>query len=248
MTRACVGALAVDPRAAGEADRQDPVAHLRPALHPVVGEGGHHPRHGHDREAGRHATCAPTAPSPHTPAGEAPYPITGHKWFLSAPMCDAFLVLAQAPGGLTVLLGAALPARRHGERAATSSASRTSSATAPTRRRRSSSTRRLRASLVGEEGRGVPTIIEMVQLTRGSTASVGVRRPDARRRWRRRSITRATARRSASRLADQPLMRNAAGRHGAGGPRRDRADDAGSCPLPSSMPATDPARGGAAAA
>ena len=29
------------------------------------------------------------------------YSITGHKWFLSAPMCDAFLVLAQAPGGLT---------------------------------------------------------------------------------------------------------------------------------------------------
>ena len=31
----------------------------------------------------------------------ARYRITGHKWFFSAPMCDAFLVLAQAPGGLT---------------------------------------------------------------------------------------------------------------------------------------------------
>src|SRR5687767_2731053 len=30
--------------------------------------------------------------------------ITGHKWFLSAPMCDAFLVLAQAPGGLSCFL------------------------------------------------------------------------------------------------------------------------------------------------
>ncbi len=29
---------------------------------------------------------------------------TGHKWFMSAPMCDAFLVLAQAPGGLTCFL------------------------------------------------------------------------------------------------------------------------------------------------
>src|SRR5258708_31192013 len=29
------------------------------------------------------------------------YLITGHKWFMSAPMCDAFLVLAQAGGGLT---------------------------------------------------------------------------------------------------------------------------------------------------
>ena len=34
------------------------------------------------------------------PDGEA-YRITGHKWFMSAPMCDAFLVLAQAAGGLT---------------------------------------------------------------------------------------------------------------------------------------------------
>ena len=32
------------------------------------------------------------------------YRITGHKWFMSAPMCDAFLVLAQAPGGLTCFL------------------------------------------------------------------------------------------------------------------------------------------------
>src|SRR3569832_2304616 len=32
------------------------------------------------------------------------YVITGHKWFMSAPMCDAFLVLAQAPGGLTCFL------------------------------------------------------------------------------------------------------------------------------------------------
>jgi len=29
------------------------------------------------------------------------YRITGHKWFMSAPMCDVFLVLAQAEGGLT---------------------------------------------------------------------------------------------------------------------------------------------------
>ena len=37
------------------------------------------------------------------PAGDG-YRITGHKWFMSAPMCDAFLVLAQAPGGLTCFL------------------------------------------------------------------------------------------------------------------------------------------------
>lgn len=32
------------------------------------------------------------------------YLLTGHKWFCSAPMCDGFLVLAQAPGGLTCFL------------------------------------------------------------------------------------------------------------------------------------------------
>ena len=40
--------------------------------------------------------------------GERYRPV-GHKWFFSAPMCDGFLVLAQAPGGLTCLL---LPRRR----------------------------------------------------------------------------------------------------------------------------------------
>src|SRR6185312_10561967 len=32
------------------------------------------------------------------------YVLTGHKWFCSAPMCDLFLVLAQAPGGLSCFL------------------------------------------------------------------------------------------------------------------------------------------------
>ncbi len=35
------------------------------------------------------------------PAADGTYRITGHKWFTSAPMCDVFLILAQAPGGLT---------------------------------------------------------------------------------------------------------------------------------------------------
>src|SRR5258708_25264872 len=39
------------------------------------------------------------------PAGvDGEYLLTGHKWFCSAPMCDAFLVLAQAPGGLSCFL------------------------------------------------------------------------------------------------------------------------------------------------
>ena len=38
------------------------------------------------------------------PAGGRAYRIVGHKWFFSAPMCDAFLILAQAPGGLSCFL------------------------------------------------------------------------------------------------------------------------------------------------
>ena len=54
MTRACVGALAVEPALRDRLIAEDRLAQLRPALHPVVGEGRHHARHGHDREAGRH--------------------------------------------------------------------------------------------------------------------------------------------------------------------------------------------------
>ena len=64
-------------------------------------------RHGDDREAGRlrrarqhHARARRSAPA--GPARE--YELTGHKWFCSAPMCDAFLVLAQAERGLSCFL------------------------------------------------------------------------------------------------------------------------------------------------
>jgi putative acyl-CoA dehydrogenase len=98
------------------------------------------------------------------PIGGDEYEITGHKWFMSAPMCDAFLVLAQAKGGLTCFLmprfrpdGAlnALHLQRLkdklGNRSNASSEVEFANAF---------------AWRVGEEGRGVPTIIEMVQLTR----------------------------------------------------------------------------------
>jgi putative acyl-CoA dehydrogenase len=96
-------------------------------------------------------------------------------------MCDAFLVLAQAPGGLTCyLLPRVLP---DGTRNALgSSASRTSSATA----RYASAEIRLEgawARRVGEEGRGRPTIVEMVT-SRASTACSGSTRADAARRRR----------------------------------------------------------------
>lgn len=104
------------------------------------------------------------------------YLITGHKWFCSAPMCDAFLILAQAEKGLSCfLLPRWTPAReknrffiqrlknKMGNRSNASSEVEFDSAW---------------AHMVGEEGRGVSTIIEMVNRTRldCAVASAGLMR------------------------------------------------------------------------
>ena len=94
----------------------------------------------------------------------AEYLLTGHKWFLSAPMSDAFLMLAQATGGLSCFLvprflpdGSVNPLRlqrlkdKLGNRSNASSEVEFESA---------------HGWLIGEEGRGVPSIIEMVTYTR----------------------------------------------------------------------------------
>jgi putative acyl-CoA dehydrogenase len=92
-----------------------------------------------------------------------PYRIRGHKWFMSAPMCDAFLLLAQAEGGLSCFflprfVDGRINALRFlrlkdklGNRSNASSEVEFDEAT---------------AYLIGDEGRGVPTILEMVNLTR----------------------------------------------------------------------------------
>ncbi|MDA7418020.1 isovaleryl-CoA dehydrogenase [Xenophilus arseniciresistens] len=92
------------------------------------------------------------------------YALTGHKWFFSAPMCDAFLVLAQAPAGLScfflprVLQGGSLNALRI-QRLKDKLGNKANA---------SSEVEFLGASawLVGEEGRGIPQILEMGTLTR----------------------------------------------------------------------------------
>jgi putative acyl-CoA dehydrogenase len=107
------------------------------------------------------ANTTTATPLPGTDAG---YALVGHKWFFSAPMSDGFLVLAQAPGGLTCLL---MPRRladgeRNGFRLLRlkdklgdwSNASSEVEFTGA------------RAWRVGEEGRGIATILEMVMLTR----------------------------------------------------------------------------------
>ncbi|WOH78712.1 isovaleryl-CoA dehydrogenase [Bradyrhizobium sp. BEA-2-5] len=130
------------------------------------------------------------------------YRITGHKWFMSAPMCDAFLVLAQADGGLTCFFmprfapdGSvnAIQFQRLkdklGNRSNASSEVEFAGAY---------------AEAVGEEGKGIRTIIQMVQLTRQdcAIASVGLMRSGlahALHHARHRSVFQ-------KHLADQPLM------------------------------------------
>ena len=139
-----------------------------------------------------------------TPWGRA-YRLTGHKWFMSAPMCDAFLVLAQSAGGLSCFF---VP-RWQPERSVN-----------PIRIQRlkdklgncanASSEVEFDGStlgwLVGDEGRGVPQILAMGALTRLDCAlgSAGLMRQ---------ALTLAihhTRERMAfgKRLAEQPLMQN----------------------------------------
>ncbi|WP_402844070.1 acyl-CoA dehydrogenase family protein [Microbacterium sp. GXS0129] len=118
------------------------------------------------------------------PLGDGEYLLRGHKWFCSAPMSDGFLVLAQAPGGLSCfLLPRILPDGRRNPFAIQRLKDKLGN------RANASSEIELDAThawLVGEEGRGVRTIIEMVNQTRldcllGSTA--GMRQSTAEAIW-----------------------------------------------------------------
>ncbi len=134
----------------------------------------------------------------------AEYEITGHKWFCSAPMCDAFLVLAQTESGISCFL---LPrftpdGERNGfhiQRLKDKLGNRSNASSEV-------EFRGAWARMVGEEGRGIPTIIEMVNHTRldctiGSAA--GIRAGVAQAIWhaQHRSAFGKT-------LVDQPLMQN----------------------------------------
>jgi putative acyl-CoA dehydrogenase len=130
------------------------------------------------------------------------YRITGHKWFMSAPMCDAFLVLAQADDGLSCFFmprfapdGSVNAIRfqrlkdKLGNRSNASSEVEFTGA---------------HAVRIGDEGKGIRTIIQMVQLTRQdcAIASAGLMRSGlahALHHARHRSVFQ-------KHLADQPLM------------------------------------------
>lgn len=203
MTHAAVPALRADPELAAEWEPRL-TSHvyergLRPAGEKagvLFGMGMTEKQGGSDVRANTTSAVALDA------SGE--YLLTGHKWFCSAPMCDGFLVLAQAPGGLTCfLVPRVLPdgtrnvfaIQRLKEKLGNRSNASSEVEFDGTWARR-----------VGEEGRGVRTIIEMVAATRldcviGSASLM------------RQALTQAVhhaEHRSAfgALLVDQPLMRN----------------------------------------
>jgi putative acyl-CoA dehydrogenase len=132
------------------------------------------------------------------------YRITGHKWFLSAPMCDAFLVLAQARGGLSCFFVPrvlpdgtrnAIHIQRLKDKLGNRSNASSEVEFTDTYGR-----------LVGEEGRGIPTILEMGVFTRldCATATAGIMRQCVSQ-----AIHHARHRSAFGKLLiDQPLMRN----------------------------------------
>jgi putative acyl-CoA dehydrogenase len=132
------------------------------------------------------------------PYGEGRYELHGHKWFCSYPSCDVFLVLAQAPAGLSCFFverGPGMEFQRLKDKLGTRSLPSSEV-----------EFRAARARLVGEEGRGVPAIIRMVNHTRldcliGSASAMRRATVEALHHARHRSAFGAP-------LIEQPAMRN----------------------------------------
>ncbi|MFF4760075.1 acyl-CoA dehydrogenase family protein [Streptomyces sp. NPDC001292] len=213
MTHAAVPALRTDPELAAE---------WEPRLTSVIYERELRPAHLKagalfgmgmtEKQGGSDVRAATTAARPL--AEDGAYELTGHKWFCSAPMSDGFLVLAQAPGGTSraegdgggltcFLVPRVLPDGTRNEFLIQRLKDKLGN--------RSNASAEVEfdgtwARRVGEEGRGVRTIIEMVAATRLDCVlgSAGLMRQ---------AVAQAVhhcAHREAfgGRLLDKPLMRN----------------------------------------
>ncbi len=117
-----------------------------------------------EKQGGTDVRANTTRAEPIGTAASGEHRLTGHKWFLSAPMSDAFLVLAQAPAGLSCfLLPRILPDGAtnalHLQRLKDKLGNRSNASS-------ELELHGAHAWLVGEPGRGVATIIDMVTLTR----------------------------------------------------------------------------------
>jgi putative acyl-CoA dehydrogenase len=203
MTHAAVPVLRREPALAEWADKAA-APHYDPREVPVGDKRGATLGMGMTEKQGGSDVRANTTTATPIAGSDGEYALVGHKWFFSAPMSDGFLVLAQAPGGLTCLLmprilpdGARNAFRLLRLKDKLGDWSNASSEVEFTG---------ARATRVGEEGRGVATILEMVMLTRLDCmlGSVGLMRIAMAR-----AVHHCRHRRAFGRpLADQPLMRN----------------------------------------
>ena len=203
MTYAAVPALRADDAIAKEWTPRLAATSYDPGIRPVSEKSGALAGMGMtEKQGGSDVRANLTTATPTSVDGE--YTLDGHKWFTSAPMNDVFLVLAQAPGGLSCFV---VP-----RALADGSRNRLDVVRLKDKlgnRSNASSELELRgtwAQRLGDEGRGVRTIIEMVAATRldcvlGSASLM--RRALAEASWH-------VAHRSAfgGLLADKPLMQN----------------------------------------
>ena len=203
MTHAAVPALRTDPDLAAEweprlasmiYDRELRPAHLKAGA--LFGMGMTEKQGGSDVRA--------NTTSARPLAEDGTYELTGHKWFCSAPMSDGFLVLAQAPGGLTCFLVPRV--LRDGTR----NVFRIQRLKDKLGNRSNASAEvefdGTWARRVGEEGRGVRTIIGMVAATRLDCVlgSAGLMRQAVAQ-----AVHHCTYREAfGGKLVDKPLMRN----------------------------------------
>jgi putative acyl-CoA dehydrogenase len=206
MTYSVIPALRVQPELAAEWEPRMLSNTYDPANAPAGGKSGALAGMGMtEKQGGSDVRANSTVARPVNGGGPgAEYELSGHKWFMSAPQCDAFLVLAQAQGGISCFLfprwtpdGERNRFRlqrlkdKLGNRSNASSEVEFDAAS---------------AWLVGEEGAGVRTIIEMVNHTRLDCTiggAAGMRAGVA-------QALHHTAHRSAfgKELISQPLMRN----------------------------------------
>ncbi|WP_369392674.1 acyl-CoA dehydrogenase family protein [Streptomyces sp. CG1] len=203
MTHAAVPALRTDPGLAAEWEPRLTSTLYDRELRPAAQKSGAlFGMSMTEKQGGSDVRANTTEARPLAEAGT--YTLTGHKWFCSAPMSDGFLVLAQAPAGLTCfLVPRVLPdgsrnvflIQRLKDKLGNRSNASAEVEFAGTWARR-----------VGEEGRGVRTIIEMVAATRLDCAlgSAGLMRQAVAQ-----AIHHCTYREAfGGRLLDKPLMRN----------------------------------------
>ena len=203
MTYAAIPALRADDAIAKEWTPRLAAPSYDPGLRPVAQKTGALAGMGMtEKQGGSDVRANLTEARPTSVDGE--YTLHGHKWFTSAPMNDVFLVLARAAGGLTCfLVPRVLPSGERNRLAVVRLKDKLGN--------RSNASSELEldgtwAQRLGDEGRGVRTIIEMVAATRldcvlGSASLM--RRALAEASWH-------VAHRSAfgGLLADKPLMQN----------------------------------------